>query len=115
MAGPPISGALTRLQCCPVGEGQAAASWHRRCDCAAWNRSQPRRSRDRIGDADRRVYREAKNFDAELTRETVAQAYRESGIGARDLDVLELHDAFTIEELLYLEAMGLCEPGEARE
>ena len=59
-----------------------------------------------------RVYREAKNFDAELTGETVAQAYREAGITARNLDVLELHDAFTIEELLYLEAMGLCVPGE---
>ena len=26
---------------------------------------------------------------------------------------IELHDAFTIEELLYLEAMGVCEPGRA--
>ena len=27
--------------------------------------------------------------------------------------VLEVHDAFSIEELLYTEALGLCEPGEA--
>ena len=27
--------------------------------------------------------------------------------------MLELHDAFSIEELLYVEAMGLCGPGEA--
>ena len=54
------------------------------------------------------VYRGAKNFDAELTRETVEQAYREAGIQPSDLDLIELHDAFTIEELLYAEAMGLC-------
>ena len=34
------------------------------------------------------------------------------GVGPDDLDVIELHDAFTIEELLYVEAMGLCGPGE---
>jgi acetyl-CoA acetyltransferase len=59
-----------------------------------------------------RVYRGAKNFDAELTRETVATAYDEARVGAADLDVIELHDAFTIEELLYAEAMGLCGEGE---
>ncbi len=59
-----------------------------------------------------RVYRGAKNFDAELTRETVAIAYDEARVGAADLDVIELHDAFTIEELLYAEAMGLCGEGE---
>src|SRR5207247_1460966 len=108
-----ISGSLTRLQCCPVGEGAAAVIVA---------------SEDAIGnlgiDGSRavrvlasisrteRVYREAKNHDAELTRETVAQAYEEAGIGPQDLDVLELHDAFTIEELLYVEAMGLCGEGE---
>jgi acetyl-CoA acetyltransferase len=113
MAGPPISGALTRLQCCPVGEGAAAAIVASEDAIARLGIDRSRAVRV-IASVMRteRVYREAKNFDAELTRETVAQAYRESGIDARDLDVLELHDAFTIEELLYLEAMGLCEPGE---
>jgi acetyl-CoA acetyltransferase len=59
-----------------------------------------------------RVYRGAKNHDAELTRETVAQAYDEAHTGPDKLDVVELHDAFTIEELLYVEAMGLCAEGE---
>jgi acetyl-CoA acetyltransferase len=52
-------------------------------------------------------------MDAELTREAVSQACEESGVGPRDLDVIELHDAFSIEELLYAEAMGLCGEGEA--
>jgi acetyl-CoA acetyltransferase len=32
---------------------------------------------------------------------------------ANDLDLIELHDAFTVEELLYVEAMALCKPGHA--
>ncbi|MGO9453964.1 MAG: thiolase family protein [Candidatus Binataceae bacterium] len=112
MAGPAISGALTRLQCCPVGEGAAAVIVASEEAIARLGIDRNRAVRV-IASVTRteRVYREAKNFDAELTRETVAQAYREAGIAARDLDVLELHDAFTIEELLYLEAMGLCEAG----
>jgi acetyl-CoA acetyltransferase len=113
MAGPAISGALTRLQCCPVGEG-AAAVIVASDDAIARLGIDGKRAVRAVASVTRteRVYREAKNFDAELTGETVAQAYREAGITARDLDVLELHDAFTIEELLYLEAMGLCGPGE---
>ena len=113
MAGPAISGALTRLQCCPVGEGAAAVIVASEDAIARLGIDRNRAVRA-VASVTRteRVYREAKNFDAELTGETVAQAYREAGITARDLDVLELHDAFTIEELLYLEAMGLCVPGE---
>jgi acetyl-CoA acetyltransferase len=33
-------------------------------------------------------------------------------VGPKDLNLIELHDAFTIEELLYVEAMGLCGEGE---
>ncbi|HEY2487231.1 MAG TPA: thiolase family protein [Candidatus Binataceae bacterium] len=113
MAGPAISGALTRLQCCPVGEGAAAVIVASE-DAIARLEIDRNRAVRAVASVTRteRVYREAKNFDAELTGETVAQAYREASMTARDLDVLELHDAFTIEELLYLEAMGLCAPGE---
>ena len=44
--------------------------------------------------------------------ETVARAaYEQAGIGPDGLDVVELHDAFTIGELMYTEALGLCKPG----
>jgi acetyl-CoA acetyltransferase len=114
MAGPAISGTLTRLQCCPVGEGAAAVIVASE-DAIERVGIDRRRAIRVIGSVTRseRVYREARNFDAELTRETVEQAYREAQIAPADLDVVELHDAFTIEELLYVEAMGLCAPGEA--
>jgi acetyl-CoA acetyltransferase len=113
MAGPPISGGLTRLQCCPVGEGAAAVVVASE-DAIAKLGIDRKRAVKVIASVTRteRVYRGAKNFDAELTRETTAQAYEEAGVGPKDLDLIELHDAFTIEELLYVEAMGLCGEGE---
>ncbi|MFQ5486804.1 MAG: thiolase family protein, partial [Desulfobacterales bacterium] len=40
------------------------------------------------------------------------QLYEESGIGPEDVEIVELHDAFTIAELLYYECLGLCGKGE---
>src|SRR5208283_2449352 len=113
MAGPPISGSLTRLQCCPVGEGAAAVIVASE-DAITKLGIDRKRAVKVIASVTRteHVYRGAKNFDAELTRETTAQAYEEAGVGPKDLDLIELHDAFMIEELLYVEAMGLCAEGE---
>ena len=112
LADRPIAGMLTRLQCCPVGEGAAAAlvvsedairSLGLEADRAVRVLSSVQRSEELYG---------AKSFDAELTRTTTAQAVAEAGVSVGDLDVVELHDAFTIEELQYVEAMGLCGEGE---
>ncbi len=113
LAGPPISGSLTRLQCCPIGEGAAAAiiASDDAIETLRIDRSRAVRVTASISRSER-VYRGEQNFDAELTRETVAQAYEQAQISPQDLDVVELHDAFTIEELLYVEAMGLCGEGE---
>jgi acetyl-CoA acetyltransferase len=56
---------------------------------------------------------DGENFDAALTRETTAQALADASVTPAELDIVELHDAFTVEELLYIEAMGICEPGRA--
>jgi acetyl-CoA acetyltransferase len=113
MAPPLISGSLTRLQCCPVGEGAAAVIVASDDAIARLGLERARAVRV-LASVTRteRVYPGAKNFDAELTRETTHRAYEEAGIGPADLDLIELHDAFTIEELLYVEAMGLCGEGE---
>lgn len=49
----------------------------------------------------------------EVVRDTAAQAYEEAGLGPEDLDVVELHDAFTIGELVTLEALGVAAEGGA--
>jgi acetyl-CoA C-acetyltransferase/acetyl-CoA acyltransferase len=49
-----------------------------------------------------------------VARETAAkQAYSEAGLGPEDVDVVELHDCFTIAEILALECMGLYDFGKA--
>ena len=48
----------------------------------------------------------------DITEMTAEMLYEESGIGPKDVDILELHDAFTIAELLYYECMQLCDKGD---
>jgi acetyl-CoA acetyltransferase len=48
----------------------------------------------------------------ELTRVTAAAALREAGLHTRDVDVVQVHDAFAIEEIIYCELLGFSEPGQ---
>ncbi|MDP6377819.1 MAG: thiolase family protein [Pseudomonadales bacterium] len=113
LAPPQISGPLTRLQCCPVGEGAAAA-------IVASDEAIARLGLDRsravsvLSSAARSetVYKD-ENFDAALTKITTGAALSDAGVTPDQLDVVELHDAFTVEELLYIEAMGIAEAGTA--
>ncbi len=109
----PIAGSLTRLQCCPFGEGAAAVivASDEGIDRLGID---PERTVQVIGSVSRseRVYAPDESVIVELTRETAAQAFDEAGVGASDLDIVEVHDAFSVEELLYTEALGLCGDGE---
>ncbi|MGW4369404.1 thiolase family protein [Nocardia takedensis] len=110
---PRLSGILTRSQCCPVGEGAAAAIVvsDRAIEDYRLDRSRAVRVRSSILRSE--TLYGTDNFDAALTGETTAQALDTAGVAAHEVDVIELHDAFTVEELLYLEAMGMCKPGRA--
>lgn len=44
-----------------------------------------------------------------------AEAYAAAGLGPEDMDLVELHDAFTISVLVTLDALGFCRPGGAGE
>jgi acetyl-CoA acetyltransferase len=48
----------------------------------------------------------------EMARRASFAAYEESGIGPEELDTVQVHDAYAIEELLYYEEIGLCGVGE---
>jgi acetyl-CoA C-acetyltransferase len=43
------------------------------------------------------------------------KAYKDAGVTSKDVDILEVHDCFTISELVALEDLGFCSPGEAKE
>jgi acetyl-CoA C-acetyltransferase len=45
------------------------------------------------------------------TERAAAGAYRQAGRGPQDVDVVELHDCFTIAEIVATEGLGLVEPG----
>ena len=44
--------------------------------------------------------------------QSAKEAYRQAGIGPEDIDVFELHDAFTIMSVLSLEASGFAQRGQ---
>lgn len=113
LAPPKISGILTRLQCCPIGEGAAAAIVvsERAINANGLNRDRAVRVRSSVLRSE--TYYGTQNFDAALTGETAAVALDHAGTVAGDIDLVELHDAFTVEELLYIEAIGLAKPGHA--
>jgi acetyl-CoA acetyltransferase len=50
---------------------------------------------------------------AEMTRNAAKQVYEQSGIGPEDVDVVELHDCFTPNEVVTYEGLGLCPEGGA--
>ena len=47
------------------------------------------------------------------TRKAAKEAYEMAGLGANDIDLVELHDCFATAEMLHYENLGLCEDGEA--
>ncbi|SPA43383.1 Sulfonate transport system substrate-binding protein [Cupriavidus taiwanensis] len=114
LGGRPVSGSLTTLQCCPVGEGAAAVivaseAAIRRLGVDGGKPVRVTASAARS----QRLYEDATRFDANLTEETTRLALQQAGLRPDQIDVLELHDAFTVEEVEYVEAMGLCGPGRA--
>jgi len=50
---------------------------------------------------------------ADMTRRAAQQSYEEAGLGPESIQVIELHDCFTTNEVITYEALGLCAEGEA--
>ncbi len=48
-------------------------------------------------------------------QEAARQAYAMAGVGPKDIDVAEVHDCFTIAELMAYENLGFAKPGEGKE
>jgi acetyl-CoA acetyltransferase len=113
LAPPMISGSLTRLQCTPVGEGAAAVIVMSDDAIARLGVDRSRAVQVIASAARSEAPSGTVNFDVALTKRTTEDAYAQCGIGPGDVDVVELHDAFTIEEILYVEAMGFCGEGES--
>jgi acetyl-CoA acetyltransferase len=52
---------------------------------------------------------------ADMSREAAQQAYEQAQVGIDEVDVIELHDCFSANELITYEALGLAEEGHGHE
>ena len=104
-----IADPLTLLQCCPSQVDGAAA-------VVLSTRRPPGKAVKVLASIVQSGVREQADddiLDAEITARAARLAYEQAGLSPKDVGVVELHDAFTIAELLYYEALGLADPGDA--
>lgn len=106
-----IADPLTLLQCCPISDAAAAAVVGRQ----RGKRADVRVRASVLQSGDLWDYRSEHVWGYELTRSTGAAAFAQAGVQPQDLDVLEVHDAFTISEIVATEALGLAAEGHGAE
>ncbi len=103
-----VADPLTVLHCCPWDEGAAAV-----IVCA---KELVKKFTDKLCPSIVASVLKSTPPDGDflfnITKTSARIAYDKAGIGPEDLDLIEMHDAFTIEEIIYSEALGLCPEGE---
>lgn len=117
MAAPTVFDPLTRYQCCPPTCGAAAAvvcsaEFARKhgLDASVAICAQAMTT-DRPSTFDSGDMRRVVGYDMSVA--AANQVYETAGVGPEDLDVVELHDCFTANELITYEALGLTPEGTA--
>jgi acetyl-CoA acetyltransferase len=108
---------LTKLQCSPTSDGSAAAviaserfvDEHGLGDRAIEIAGQAMVT-DMASTFDERSSIKIVGFD--MSKEAARRAYEQAGVGPDDVDVIELHDCFSANELITYEALGLAPEGE---
>lgn len=108
----PVAEPLNLYQCCPTGDG-AAAVVLTSAERARKSNAPSVRVLASVVHSGRYVTGVRDLTLPEITVRSATEAYEQAGIGPEDLDFAEVHDAFSIAELLYYEALGLCRRGEA--
>ncbi len=119
LASPEVFDPLTRYQCCPPTCGAAAA-----IVCShefAVSKGRPHEvyiagqtmTTDFQSSFEESSMIKMVGFD--MTRSAATSIYEKAGIGPDNIDVIELHDCFTANELLTYEALGLCDDGGAEQ
>jgi acetyl-CoA acetyltransferase len=108
---------LTRFQCCPPTCGAAAAIV---CSSEFAKKKGISKAVQIMAQSMKTDF--ATSFDNDSMIKTCGfdmavaaakEVYEKSGVGPKDVDVVELHDCFTTNELLTYEALGLCPEGGA--
>lgn len=111
LAGEPLYRGLRKLFACPPSCGAAAVLV---CSEAFANKHGINSDIRLIGQgacSDRAEYFEGDVMDVMfrgVSRESAQKAYESAGLGPDDIDVIELHDCFTSNEIITYDALGLC-------
>ncbi|MCJ1459701.1 hypothetical protein MMC28_010080 [Mycoblastus sanguinarius] len=120
LSSPKIHDPLTKLQCCPTSDGGASAIIVSEAFLAA----RPHLRSQAIQIAGQCLATDAPSlFDRSsmnlvgfgMAQQAARTAMAEAGVLPKDIRVCELHDCFSANELITLDALGLCEPGKAHE
>jgi acetyl-CoA acetyltransferase len=117
LASPHIFGPLTRFQCCPPTCGAAAAvvvspAYARKHGLTrAIEIAGQALTTDGASSFAEKSMIKAVGFD--MSRLAAQAAYRQAGLGPEEIDVVELHDCFSSNEILSYEALGFCPEGGA--
>jgi len=118
LAAPMVYEPLTKLQCCPTSDGAGAAILA--SEGFVKKHGLEKRAIEIAGQAmatdfdssfDERSMIKAIGFD--MTKKAAEKVYEQSGFGPENVDVVELHDCFSANELITYEALGLCPVGQA--
>ncbi|WP_428934490.1 lipid-transfer protein [Streptomyces sp. ACT015] len=117
LAAPTVHRPLTRLQCSPTSDGAAAAvvvsrRFARRTGLTGLVEIAGQAMTTDTGES----FASGSCVDVvgqPMSREAARQAYEAAGLGIGDVDVVELHDCFSVNELLTYEALGMCGAGES--
>ncbi|RGB41475.1 thiolase-like protein [Rhizophagus diaphanus] len=115
---PQIFGPLTKLQCCPTSDGSAAvivASEKFVLENNLQNQAIEIVAQELATDSPNLLEKKSsiELAGADMTRKAAKQVYKKAGITPNDIQVIELHDCFSANELITYDALGLCKPGQA--
>lgn len=117
MSSPRLYKNLTRLQCCPPTCGGAAAIL---CSEDFARRNGIKATVAIVGQSMTTDFPSSFNENSmmkvvgqDMTRAAAAEVYQQAGLGPEDVDVVELHDCFTTNEVISYEGLGLCPEGGA--
>ena len=109
---------LTKLQCSPTSDGAAAvivASEKYVDEHDLWDQAVEIAGQAMVTDLSSTFDESADCMTivgSDMSKEAARQAYEEAGISADEVDVCELHDCFSANELITYEALGFAEEGE---
>lgn len=112
LASPQVAEPLTRLSCCPVSDGAAAVVLASERALRALGISPKVELKASALVSGERTPHGIVDDKSEMSIRAAHLAYERAGIGPRDVDLCEMHDPFTIAEIIHYEDLGFCAAGE---